>query len=89
MPKETFRDRSGMYDIQVSWATDQDVQVGIATNDGRPVIEWLTPPPQAQTTSTTSAAPFTSLWGSLGREDINRLIRVLRRARDSAYGADA
>lgn len=29
------------------------------------------------------------LWMDLDREQINRLIRSLRKARDSAYGADA
>ena len=28
-------------------------------------------------------------WVTLDREQINRLIRVLRKARDQAYGADA
>jgi hypothetical protein len=35
------------------------------------------------------SAKFTGLWGTLDREGCNRLIRVLRRARDQAFGADA
>lgn len=30
----------------------------------------------------------TGLWSTFDREDVNRLIRVLRRARDSAFGRD-
>ncbi len=31
---------------------------------------------------------FNSLWGTLDRAQINRLIRLLRKARDDAYGRD-
>lgn len=33
-------------------------------------------------------ARFTALWGTLDRAGVNHLIRVLRRARNAAYGAD-
>jgi hypothetical protein len=32
--------------------------------------------------------PFTGLWGTLDRDGCNRLIRVLRRARDQTFGRD-
>lgn len=32
---------------------------------------------------------YAGLWATLDRQGCNRLIRVLRRARDSAFGADA
>lgn len=32
--------------------------------------------------------PAASLWSNLGRSEINWLIRVLRRARNAAYGGD-
>lgn len=31
---------------------------------------------------------YSGLWSSLERHDINRLIKILRKARDSAYGRD-
>lgn len=31
---------------------------------------------------------YTGLWSTLGRHDCNRLIRLLRKARDAAYGKD-
>lgn len=36
----------------------------------------------------TTCGSFDSLWSTLSRKDINDLIRVLRRARDSAFGKD-
>lgn len=32
---------------------------------------------------------YDGLWASLDRQGVNRLIRILRKARDSAFGADA
>lgn len=32
---------------------------------------------------------FTSIWSGLDRQDCNRLIRLIRKARDQAFGADA
>lgn len=40
-------------------------------------------------TSEAPAHPCTGFAVMLSREDINRVIRMLRRARDSAFGADA
>lgn len=31
---------------------------------------------------------FDSLWATMSRQEVNQLIRVLRRARDSAFGKD-
>ena len=36
----------------------------------------------------TMLGSFDSMWSTLNRKDINDLIRVLRRARDSAFGRD-
>ena len=36
----------------------------------------------------TLAPSFDSIWTDLSREEINKLIKVLRRARDAAYGRD-
>ena len=92
MPKETIYDLSGLYDVQIGWAPDQDVQIGVVTHDGVTILQQLLPEGATLTATTSSAVSgpgFTGLWGSLDRAGINRLIRVLRRARDSAYGADA
>lgn len=84
MPKETINDLVECYDVQVAWAPGPAayVQVGIETHDGRSVADWLSGDGQ-------TPADFTGLWGTFDRDRVNRLIRVLRRARDSAFGADA
>jgi hypothetical protein len=86
MPKEVIRDVAGQYDVQVGWSHEPTghVQVGIETNDGLSIAKHLTDPDEG-----TTAADFTGLWGTVDREGVNRLIRVLRRARDAAFGADA
>lgn len=90
MPKETITDLANMYDVQVGWQSGSDVQIGVVTHDGGTIVEWLFPEASTGTITVSDSSPsFTGLWGTLDREGINRLIRVLRRARDSAYGADA
>ena len=40
--------------------------------------------------SVTGSDPFgTSIWATMTRDGINRAVRLLRRARDAAFGADA
>ncbi|MFC0504242.1 hypothetical protein [Micromonospora costi] len=83
MPKETIYDLVGTFDVQVGWQPTPtgSVQLGIETHDGRSIAEHLTGDGE-------TPANFTGLWGTLDREGINRLIRTLRRARDSAFGRD-
>lgn len=84
MPKEKIYDLVQCYDTVVSWESGpaEHVLLGIETRDGRSLAEHLTGDGE-------TPADFTGLWGTLDRDGINRLIRVLRRARDSAFGADA
>lgn len=53
----------------------------------REVIE-LSPDESANGVPEREPAQFTALWGTLDRAGVNHLIRVLRRARNAAYGAD-
>lgn len=46
--------------------------------------QYLVPGAQQQS----SLANFNSLWSTLSRAQINRLIRMLRKARDESYGKD-
>lgn len=88
MPKERVYDSAGMYDLEVGWSgLGEYVQLGLATHDGRPIVEHLREsdlPPQSGDTY----ADFRSLWSTLDRGQINRLIRMLRKARDESYGKD-
>lgn len=148
MPKEHIYTvgRSEQYEIQVGWAADRDVQVGLELHDAREDLpgyealidfrsllwqlfgdrenlirfgvamrNWTAPVmSQAQidqvargeVAQLTADADLycdiaidvlmllqddwkpTGIWTTLTREDCNQLIKVLRRARDNAYGRD-
>ncbi len=93
MPKEKIYDQSELFNIEVGWSPDRDVQVGISTHDGRSIADWLAGqeehvPPGHPDAVGAKLPSFQSLWASLDRAGCNRLIRTLRRARDSAYGSD-
>lgn len=116
MPRETVRDQSGLYDIQVGWGDGSDVQVGIESRSVRSLIDQfgVLEALQAAFDAGRSTAPdddgkaqsiegalaellriqdslpqFTGLWGSFSRHDCNRLVELVRRARDKSYGKDA
>lgn len=80
MPKELVYSANPESDVvehvAVGWTKDRDVQLGV----------WA----GKQVTLTIDGQPSDpSLWMDMDRSQINRMIRALRRARDSAYGADA
>jgi hypothetical protein len=83
MPKEKVYDQVKLYDATVGWRPDGYVQVGIESHEGIPLSKLLSGPDGE------SPADFTGLWGTFDRDGCNRLIRAIRKARDSAYGADA
>lgn len=64
----------------VSWYPGQNVQ--IAVDGGVPF--WF----DDENLNERDEQPHTSLWMTLDRHEINRLIKALRRARDAAYGRD-
>lgn len=74
MPKETIQ---GIYNedlaVSVGWSRDTSVQLA-SLNLGHPgAIDY---------------DPAAGWWIDLSRDQVNRLIRTLRRARDQAYGVD-
>jgi hypothetical protein len=87
VPKEKIYDAANQFDIEIGWMKDNpDVQIGIGTHDGRSIAAWLA---GTDYEPADAALPtFDSLWGNFGRDGINRLIRMLRKARDEAYGKD-
>lgn len=101
MPKEKVFDSAGLFDLEVGWSSlGECVQVGLLVHDGRSIADWLTEssgdelPPGTRGGVPREAgeqmklAQFTSLWSTLDRAQINRLIRMLRKARDDSYGRD-
>lgn len=93
MPKDKIYDNAELFDIEVGWSREgESVQLGLATHDGRSLAEWLAGQDEnrERTVGEQLAAPagFASLWATLDRAQINRLIKSLRKARDDAYGRD-
>lgn len=105
MPSERVTDLAELFDVKVSWGPGRDVQVGIesyssATRPSTSLVDWLLGMSSNRAAAQAlrsqlvdllgdEPASFTGLWSSLDRAGINRLIRLLQRARDSAFGPDA
>ena len=67
--------------LHVAWTKGEHVQVALEVD-----VQYAE---LAQKMPNGSTDQMTFLWTPvLGREEINALIRTLRRARDAAYGAD-
>lgn len=93
MPKETIRGLSrGTSDddrtthVEVGWNKDMDVQIGVHLPHKSLTFIDIDP---ATGQHKPVAELFDSLWADLTRQQINQLIRALRKARDAAYGSDA
>lgn len=82
MPRESVRDTNQLYTVEVGWSPGGTVQLGLETDDFPSLLDAL----KANYEDSSIAK---GIWSSLDRDGINRLIRLLRKARDSAYGADA
>ncbi len=92
IPKEKIYDGCELFDIEVGWGHGHDVQLGITTHDGRTLAEWLAgqdrTPLDPDAPEGSLLPGFSSLWASLDRSGVNRLIKALRKARDDAFGRD-
>jgi hypothetical protein len=95
MPRETIGTENYPGDhvnpIQVSWVGNGGF-VGIGVEDPTSLFDWrmvrkLLPDPNVIPDSD-GEQPMKGFWAQLNREDVNRLIRVLRKARDQTFGHD-
>lgn len=83
MPKEViYTDQKNDFNIQVGWSHNA-VQVGIETTSGEPLLDVLRDLEAGNLTP-----QFKSVWSNVDRQDINELIKFLRKARDAAFGRD-
>jgi hypothetical protein len=82
MPKVNINDDivSGLR-VEVTWGMGTYVQLASVNEHSTLMLE------EGDTPKT--AAPFSGWFVTLDRDGINRAIRALRKARDSAFGADA
>jgi hypothetical protein len=71
--------------VQVGWHPNGHVQVATVHTDSPATL----PGEKQDHDDTPPPVPFDGWHATLDREGVNRLIRVLRKARDSAFGADA
>ena len=96
MPKEKIKDESGIV-AQVVWSHDQYLQVASLSTDPKEFVAWCRiivadydahEAAQANGKDSYFATESLGMFWSPNRYQINELIRVLRRARDQAYGRD-
>lgn len=96
MPKELIRDTAGKFDVAVGWSRASTEGVQVATvihpseQDGGPrtIRELVESWPAEAGKYHEDTELMTGLWSTLDRQEINDLIRILRRARDAAFGRD-
>jgi hypothetical protein len=99
MPKETVHDLSDQYDVQVGWTNDGgSVQLGVETADHRTIVDRLVLDGLSEADAAKvrvllddmlgqgQLAAFTGLWATLDWAGCNRVIRLVREARDKAFG---
>lgn len=93
-----FEDEAQLWNVRLSWEPERYVQLGIASHDNRTVVDKLlgehAQDPEVRRVMDKllgdgTLAAFTGLWGTLDRPAVNRLIRLLRTARDDVFGRDA
>lgn len=82
MPRESVYGMDGDNTAaKVGWHPQGNVQIGVSAAGE---FTFNTPTPGAVSVS----GPYSDLWVSLDRKGVNDLIRILRRARDAAFGKD-
>jgi len=94
MPRETiYGDPNTSTLIDVRWVKDCDVQIGLRIDPGTDTdaaFIKLFDSHGKEVAPVQDGIGYDSLWTeSLTRQQINKLIQLLRKARDGAYGKDA
>lgn len=88
MPKEVVA-TADQHDVEVAWGRDAGyVQVGTVAAEHHSLEEFLEHARAPENDGPGVAAQYRGLFGTLDRNGVNHLIRVLRRARDQAFGRD-
>ena len=91
MPKEKINGVS--LDVQVGWIPNETASVWIVTAGGTPLRDmvhaWQNDDGDTHIDDRGRFIRSDGIGTELDRAGINRMIRMLRKARDAAYGADA
>lgn len=89
MPKDVIKTRNEGFNLEVRWAPDREIQVGVMldpkTSDQPQTLQELF---NGRTDDIPEHQGLFVTFDWLDRAAINRLIRSLRKARDSAFGRD-
>lgn len=98
MPREKIHSAVPEFDVSVAWNKDGTVQIVTAATDADERLRawtelkqgrvYMAGDPDAQTAPGTAFTLFDGWHVDLDRRQVNELIRVLRRARDQAFGRD-
>ncbi len=93
MPKHNIDDvTGGDFRVEVSWGgaipDERDGHVQVAATNASSPFYWEQIPP-SEGSDPSVGGQFDGWHVTLDREGCNRLIRSVRKARDSAYGPDA
>ena len=74
MPREVIKGVNGMFDVHVGWS-DGAVQLGVETAEGKSLAE----------TFHGEDLDYTGIWATLDENTIDKLVRLLNKARYRAY----
>lgn len=89
MPRETIRERGSSRAVVVGWQKDTDVQVGTVDDNASAGLDvWYPGQSRPAEGVSTSAGVSSGFFATLDRQGVNDLIRILRKARDAAFGRD-
>ncbi len=90
MPKERIQSHTAPeFDVTVAWGRDTTVQICTTAADADERLRaWVEQVEGIQSQPGASFAMFDGWHVDLNRQQVNDLIRTLRRARDQAFGRD-
>jgi hypothetical protein len=86
MPHEKIQDESGV-EAHVSWSNERYVQVATLSANPKEFVEWCRNLVSEWDEKAELHERLGMFW-TPNRYEINQLIRILRRARDMAFGKD-
>lgn len=94
MPKETISSTPNSNTVSVSWGKDRPGIQLVTASSTRLVASTVERfgqgdyPAREDAQPVAEGLPFDGWYADLDRDEVNKLIRVLRRARDQAFGRD-
>lgn len=95
MPNEVIHDVDNTYDLHVRWLHDGYVQIGVETRDGQPLLEAMGLSALMASGGTASQdmpdltdTHYKGVYATFNRQQLNAIVRAVRRSRNAVYEAD-